>query len=161
MRAVYDLALGHIRASRLTDAELIYSPSQIALAAFSLAAPEIALEWSASKISSDFPPPSLLSTQSLAGITERIQLLITSVGHPPNVDSVREVDRRLKLCKNPEKVVGSQAYLAKKAELEKQAEDRRTKKAVEVNQAMADGDPFGIVLADRPVGLVDYDDDDD
>jgi cyclin H len=57
---------------------------------------------------------------------------------------VREVDRRLKLCKNPEKVVGSKAYLARKAEDERKAEEKRSKKAMDVQE---DADPFGEKLA--------------
>ena len=58
---------------------------------------------------------------------------------------VREVDRRLKLCKNPEKVVGSSAYLAKKAEEERQATKKRTRKADETRNATGE-DPFGSEL---------------
>lgn len=160
IQSIYDTALNHIRASRLTDAEFIYTPSQIALAALSLASPHVASAWSMSKIQPN-PPSSLLSEATLPTITEAIKTLITSAGFPPNVESVREVDRRLKLCKNPEKVVGSSAYLARKAEEEKKAEQKRNKKAGEVHQAMVDGDPFGNELEGRRPGLVDYDDDDD
>jgi len=75
--------------------------------------------------------------------------LITQSGHPPDVESVRTVDRRLKLCKNPEKVVGSKAYLARKAEEEKKAEEKRNRKADEVRKAMEDGDPFGEELSGK------------
>ncbi|KAF8973886.1 cyclin-like protein [Flammula alnicola] len=148
---LYDAALNHVRASRLTDAELIYTPSQIALAAFSLILPEIASRWVATKQSAEF--------SSLPKFIEDIKVMITSHGHPPNVESVREVDRRLKLCKNPEKVVGSKAYIARKQEEERLAEEKRNKKA-ELQKGMDDEDPFGNVLAQKR-GLVDYDDDDD
>lgn len=81
-------------------------------------------------------------------------------GHSPDIEAVREVDRRLKLCKNPEKVVGSQAYLAKMAEEEKKAENKRQKKVDELHRAMTDDDPFGNELVARP-GLVNYEDEDD
>ncbi|KAF8078470.1 cyclin-like protein [Lyophyllum atratum] len=159
-RPIYESALTHLRASRLTDAELIYTPSQIALAAISLSAPELASQWSVSKMRSDVSL-SPLSTEQLPGVTETIKALITSAGHPPSVEAVREVDRRLKLCKNPEKIVGSQAYLVKKAEEEKKAEAKRSRKAIDTNQAMTDGDPFGNELGNARLGLVDYDDDED
>lgn len=73
---------------------------------------------------------------------------------------MREVDRRLKLCKNPEKVVGSKAFLARKAEEEKKAEDKRNRKAEEARRAMEDGDPFGEELGEGKDGIVDDDDDD-
>ncbi|KAF5377673.1 hypothetical protein D9615_005275 [Tricholomella constricta] len=159
-KPIYESALAHVRASRLTDAELVYTPSQIALAALSLAAPEVASQWSLSKSPSE-PSSSLLSSETLHAVVETIKSLITSAGHPPHVEAVREVDRRLKLCKNPEKIVGSHAYLAKKAEEEKKAEAKRNKKASETSQAMKDGDPFGNELIKAPIGLVDYDDEDD
>jgi cyclin H len=74
----------------------------------------------------------------------------------PGVEMVREVDRRLKLCKNPEKVVGSSAYLAKKAEEERLTAEKRTKKADETRPIGAE-DPFGSEL----VATLDDDDDDD
>ncbi|KAF8203696.1 cyclin-like protein [Pholiota molesta] len=122
---VYDTALNNVRASRLTDAELIYTPSQIALAAISLVVPEITFQWVAMK--------QLTGSTSLA--------------------------IRLKLCKNPEKVVGSRAYLARKKEEERIAKEKRSKKA-ELQKGIDEQDPFGNPLAQKR-GLVDYDDDDD
>jgi len=156
-KPLYEAALGHIRASRLTDAELIYTPSQIALAAFSLVAPNLAQQWLTTKTSSE---SSSLSLNNLLSLAEKIKLLITLHGHSPDIEAVREVDRRLKLCKNPEKVVGSQAYLAKMADEEKKAENKRQKKADELHRTMTDGDPFGNELVARP-GLVNYEDEDD
>jgi cyclin H len=137
----YDIAMTHVRASRLTDAELIYTPSQIALACMSLSSPGFASQWSASKIS--------VSANTLQPTIETIKSLIKRSGCPPDVESVRTVDRRLKLCKNPEKVVGSKAYLAKKADEEKQAEEKRSRKADEIRKAMENGDPFGEELSGR------------
>lgn len=127
----------------------MYTPSQIALASLSMASPDLASEWVASKFPADSPSlPGLLSTLA------SIRVLIESSA-VPNVEAVRAVDLRLKLCKNPEKVVGSKAYLAKKAEDERKAEEKRNKKAAE---AAIEGDPFGDELAGR---VVDDDDDDD
>ncbi|KAG6842540.1 hypothetical protein C0991_000066 [Blastosporella zonata] len=155
-RSLYESALTHVRASRLTDAELIYTPSQIALAALSLAAPGLASQWSSSKLQSNSNSPAL-TVDTLSTLAGAVESVITSLGHPPDLEAVREVDRRLKLCKNPEKIVGSHAYLAKKAEEEKKAEEKRSKKA---SEAMVDAsDPFQ--LSDTGArGLVDYDDDD-
>ncbi|KAK7463733.1 hypothetical protein VKT23_005670 [Stygiomarasmius scandens] len=157
--SVYDTALSHVRASRLTDAEFIYTPSQIALAAFSLAAPDVAQQWLESKQAvTEAPtkiPPGILES------IEALKKLIADAGQP-ETEAVREVDRRLRLCKNPEKVVGSKAYLARKAEEEKKAEDKRNRKAMEVEKAAAEGtDPFGDELERPKPSLVDYDDDDD
>lgn len=154
---IYDTAMMHVRASRLTDAELIYSPSQIALACMSLASLAIASQWSASKISG--------STDTLQPTIEKIKSLITQSGYIPDVESVRTVDRRLKLCKNPEKVVGSKAYLAKKAEEERKADAKRSRKADEIRKAMENGDPFGDELSgkekeEKIKEIVEEDDDD-
>lgn len=154
---IYDTAVKHVRASRLTDAELIYTPSQIALASLSLASPSFASQWSDSKIS--------LSTDTLSTMIESVKTLISQSGNAPGVESVRDIDRRLKLCKNPEKVEGSKAYLAKKAADEKKAEDKRNKKADEVRKAMEDGDPFGEELTgkekeEKIKEIVEEDDDD-
>jgi len=91
--------------------------------------------------------------------------MITQFGHPPDVESVRTVDRRLKLCKNPEKVVGTKAYLAKKAEEERKAEKKRNRKADEVRKAIENGDPFGEELSGKEkeemIKEIVEDDDDD
>ena len=159
--SVYDEALGHVRASRLTDAEFIYTPSQIALAVLSLVAPEAATTWAEAKVSAN-GADTKLSTAAITSTVEAIQSLILSSGQIPDVESVREVDRRLRICKNPEKVPGTKAYIAKRAEEERLAEEKRARK-IEVSQNAAVEDPFGEELksgAQLP-GLVDYDDDDD
>jgi cyclin H len=138
---VYDIALNHVRASRLTDAELIYTPSQIALACLSLASPDLATEWAKAKLPVDSPAYTILQS-----IVEAIKSLVILSSLPPDVESVRAVDRRLKLCKNPEKVVGSNVYLAKKAEEEKKAMEKMMRKAEKAKKAMEEGDPFGDVL---------------
>lgn len=149
----YETALNHVRDSRLTDAELIYTPSQIALAAFSLSLPAVAEQWVATKMPFDF--------SNLSPVIEDIKRLITSQGHTPDVESVREVDRRLRICKNPEKVVGSKAYLARKLEDERLAEEKRSKKAAEMQEGANNNDPFGNELSKTRQLLVDYDDDDE
>lgn len=166
--SIYDSALIHVRAARLTDAEFIYTPSQIALACISLTAPDLAKKWLESKENMPVPenrtdiPPRPSATTLFASI-EAIKSIITNAGKVPDVEAVREVDRRLRTCKNPEKVVGTKAYLARKAKAEKKAEEKKNKKA-EIQKATgaADTDPFGDPLSE-PVkpGLVDYDDDDD
>jgi cyclin H len=145
LQRIHDTAMQHIRTSRLTDVELIYPPSQIALACLSLAHPEIAAFWARSKD----------ADVALEGI-ESIKRTITRDGGVPSVDLVREIDRRLKICKNPEKVVGSKAYLAKRAREEKEAELKRTKKAESVRKAAEQGNPFGEEL----VAQANLDDDD-
>ena len=97
---------------------------------------------------------------NLSQVIDDIKSLITSQGQTPDVESVREVDRRLRTCKNPEKVIGSKAYLARKLEEERVAEEKRNKKTAEM-QGANNGDPFGNELSKTRQLLVDYDDDDD
>lgn len=145
---IYEIALKHVRASRFTDAELIYSPSQIALSALSLASPVLGQQWWEAKVSQD----SAMAEEQHKVLTETssaISNLITQDGQPPDVEAVREVDRRLRLCKNPEKVVGSKAYLARQAEEERRAEEKRTRKVQDIRNAIEEGDPFGSELAEE------------
>ncbi|KAI0257570.1 cyclin-like protein [Lactifluus subvellereus] len=145
LQQIYDTALQHIRISRLTDVELTYPPSQVALACLSLAHPEIAASWARSK-----------NADTALEAIRTIKRMITQDGDIPSVEVVREIDLRLKLCKNPEKVVGSKAYLAKKAKEEREAELKRMRKAETVRKAVEQGDPFGEELAGR--GNLDDDD---
>jgi len=132
----------------------------------SLAAPDLTSKWLESKENmpipearSDIPPRP--SSTAISTSLEAITNMITSCAKVPHVEAVREVDKRLKLCKNPEKVVGTKAYLARKAEAEKKAEEKRNKKVE--GQKATDKDPFGEELVEpaAKLGLVDYDDDDD
>lgn len=144
----------------MTDAELLFTPSQIALSALSLVAPDIASQWSKLKVHQEHVDTRLASN-TFKNVIEEVKHIITTQGHGPDVESVREVDRRLKICKNPEKVAGSKAYQAKKQEEERKAEEKRNKKAADATRLMYEGDPFGIELDETRRGLVDYDDDDD
>ena len=148
--ALYDDALKHVRASRLTDAELIYAPAQIALAAFALASPALAEKWAVTK------GHGLL----MGDVIPRIQEMIVREGVGPDVEVVREVDRRLRICKNPEKVKGSKAWLKKEKEAEEGAREKRARKAEEARRAMEADDPFGGHL-DGAQGEKQIDDDDD
>ncbi|KAF8559219.1 cyclin-like protein [Imleria badia] len=157
-RDVYEKALKYVRDSRFTDAELIYAPSQIALAALSLASPLLAQRWLDSKSSG----ADETSSETLDSAVNAIKDLIMHTGHPPDVEAVREVDRRLKLCKNPEKVVGSKAYLGRKAEEERKAEAKRNKKAQDIRRALEGDDPFGNALNEgQPQQRMEELDDDD
>ena len=93
-------------------------------------------------------------------VLEPIKALILRDGSPPDVEAVREVDRRLRLCKNPEKIPGTNAYNKKQQELERKADEKRRRKAEAARIAMEEGDPFGSVLAKKAVAA-DMDDDDD
>jgi len=136
IKTAYKGALPHVHASRLTDAELIYTPSQIALACLYLSDEALAREWAHAK-----------SEEAAMSIVEAIVVMIQRDGSAPDVEVVRDIDRRLKICKNPEKVVGSRAYIKRQAEEEAAAAAKRAKKAQEVRWAMDANNPFGDDLA--------------
>jgi cyclin H len=136
-----------MRESRLTDAEMLYTPSQIALASFALASRELAERWAMSKG----------ATNALA-VVDSIAEMIQKHGNGPDVEAVREVDRRLRLCKNPEKVKGSKAYNAKIAEGEMKAREKRERKGM---RQSSEGDPFGETLSSRASMEAESLDDDD
>ena len=96
---------------------------------------------------------------SILGVASIISAIIEQNGVGPDVEQVREVDKRLRLCKNPEKVVGSKAYLAKKAEEEAKAKEKRTKKAEDIKRAIEEGDLFGQELGPAEAELDDDDND--
>ena len=149
LQDVYRNSAKHVRASRLTDAELIYAPSQIALASLSMVNPNLALAWAQSKGSSAILP-----------VIGEIKSMINTDGQAPDVERVREVDRRLRICKNPEKIVGSKAYLAKKAAEEAKEQEKRMKKAEEIRRNMDSGNPFGDELGSGDGDDPNLDDDD-
>jgi Cyclin C-terminal domain len=88
--------------SRFTDAEFIYAPSQIALAAFYLASEELAEQWARAKD---------LGQSGLNVIKEAATMInqASEQGIGVDLEQVREVDKRLRLCKNPEKIPGTKA----------------------------------------------------
>ncbi|KAG8856956.1 hypothetical protein FRB96_006219 [Tulasnella sp. 330] len=132
----YQAALTLVRSSRLTDAELIYTPSQIALSCFHATSRTLAEQWIDAKSLSNGG-----QNGALIRILEDIQQMIETESTPPDVELVRGIDKRLKHCTNPEKVKGSSAYLAKQADVEAEASRKRAKKAEEVRLA-AERDPF-------------------
>ncbi|KAA1117486.1 hypothetical protein PGT21_008953 [Puccinia graminis f. sp. tritici] len=101
-----------LRTGRLTDAELLWTPSQIACAAWWVADRMVTKAWLKAKAdrlqpssnqSSTYIPSSLgfdPLTQYLQTLSE---LLIQAQRKPIDKDRVTAVDRRLRFCRNPEK----------------------------------------------------------
>ncbi|KAF8509761.1 cyclin-like protein [Hysterangium stoloniferum] len=149
---IFSDVITQVRSSRLTDAELIYTPSQIALACLASSSSAAAQSWAHSKgVSSIFD-----------SVIPSIQDLIAQSGIPPEVGVVKGIDKRLRICKNPEKVKGSKAWERREKEREERARIKREKKAEETRKAM-EADPFGGELVDGNVisGGMPLDDDDD
>jgi cyclin H len=117
---IYAKAKPHLRASRLTDLEFIYSPSQIALACFRMIDPSIVETWLGIKVTKLSSSSALVETeaakkeegerlgdqkeQGVLKMLQAIEIVIREV-EKNGVDraKVTEVDKRLKWAHNPEK----------------------------------------------------------
>ena len=108
VRAVAD-AQPYIASSRQTDLELLYAPSQIALACLSLAAPSLVATYLKAK------HPGLegqLERDRLQQIIQDVgREIVRSQGESVDMTRVKEIDRRLRTCSNPEKIPGSALYV--------------------------------------------------
>ncbi|KAG8742917.1 hypothetical protein FRC12_015197 [Ceratobasidium sp. 428] len=124
-KRVHATALSHMRAARLTDAELIYTPSQIAIACVYLADSRMAETYLGSQGSGNM----LNTVQEAAGMIERD-------GKGADVALVKDIDRRLKLCKNPERVPGTKLYEARQAKVDAAAEKKRSLKAASTQESL-------------------------
>jgi cyclin H len=143
-----------MRAARLTDAELIYTPSQIAVACVYLADAQMAETYLSSKGSGNV----LTTAQEIAELIQRD-------GKGADVGLVKDIDRRLKLCKNPERVPGTKLYVwgwgtkrerltslarfeARQAKADATAEKKRSLKAASTQESLKSQDElFGPSIA--------------
>ncbi|KAF8314207.1 cyclin-like protein [Clavulina sp. PMI_390] len=136
IHAAYMAAIATVRQARLTDVELLYTPSQIALACWHLAAPGLAEQWARAKFE-----------EAVIPLLGEIKDAIAREGGVPDVERVRDIDKRLKICKNPEKVEGTKAYARKQAAEEAALEEKREKKLADARRNQPK-DPFGSELID-------------
>lgn len=124
-----------MRKSRLTDCEFIYTPSQIALAAFHAHSEELAKNWAASKGADE---------SVISNLCKEIGSIVEREAKTIDVEAVREVDRRLRTCKNPEKTAGSVVFESKRAAEDQRVSERNNEKLARERQAMQEEeDPFG------------------
>jgi len=97
----------------LTDLEFTHSPSQIALACFRLSSPiliDAFLEWKYRSYDGE----GLLygvERDELLEIIRDIEGVITGARGEVDKTKVKEIDKRLKGCSNPEKVPGTALYV--------------------------------------------------
>lgn len=117
------VALETLSLSRLTDAEFIYTPAQIALACFRVSNRSLVdefLDWRYDMFESNLPPkpagedeestprlPYGMAKDRLVQILQDIEVMIKEGSRAVDVKKVKEVDKRLKLCTNPEKIPGT------------------------------------------------------
>lgn len=86
----------------------------------------------------------------MGNICKEIASLVEREAKAIDVEAVREVDRRLRTCKNPEKTAGSVVYESKKAAETRRATERKDEKDANARQAMLEEeDPFGGNLQDK------------
>jgi cyclin H len=117
------VALETLSSSRLTDAEFIYTPAQIALACFRVSNRSLVddfLDWRYDTFKSNLPQkpagedgetaarlPYGMAKDRLVQILQDIEVMIKEGSGAVDVKKVKEVDKRLKLCTNPEKIPGT------------------------------------------------------
>lgn len=111
LEQVYSQGAALISASRLGDLEFFYTPSQIALAGFYAIDPNLVESWLLAK------HPSVTNDNSIDH-REVLELLKTIASEmrevkEPKTEDVREVDKRLKFCHNPEKDPNSALCVSK------------------------------------------------
>lgn len=123
-------ALEKLRAARFTDAEFLYTPAQIALAAWRMAERELVDAFleakylsgdegaeengaeadgteEASETNSSKSLPFGIEMDKLIAIVEEIQEMIGSAQTTYAIEEIKPVDKRLKRCANPAKVPGT------------------------------------------------------
>ncbi|KAK8853355.1 hypothetical protein IAR55_004059 [Kwoniella newhampshirensis] len=146
------IALAHLSSSLLTDAEFIYTPSQISLACIRLANQSLIDSFlneryaSLSKNDEDGLPYGI-ERAGLVGILEKIERMIGDGGEEMGLKKVKEVDKRLKQCTNPEKIPGTALYMKWKQEKEVSEAAAKAAKTLKAATAAADRDMvFGDII---------------
>ncbi|TNY19432.1 cyclin-like protein [Rhodotorula diobovata] len=151
-------AQAFLRAARLSPAELVYAPSQIALACMRLADREAVETWLEEKLRAgaavpregrdgggegrkeeggeggapgrEEGEPAQLAQEELLRLLDEVQAMIQEQQRSTvDKNKVREVDRRLKWARNPEKDPKSALYKKRKAEEEAAREEKERAKA--------------------------------
>ncbi|WVQ94860.1 hypothetical protein IAU59_001943 [Kwoniella sp. CBS 9459] len=176
-------ALANLSASLLTDAEFIYTPSQIGLAAWHLADARLVEDFLDHRYSTFVPsvngitdddstmiengngngsPGDTNSTSEgeemygmkkdrLLEVVSDIETMIKDGQHEVDVKKVKEVDKRLKQCSNPEKIPGTALYVKRKREKEAAEASAKAAKQQKLASSGLDGDNvFGATLSIPP-----------
>ncbi|EGG07432.1 uncharacterized protein MELLADRAFT_35564, partial [Melampsora larici-populina 98AG31] len=117
-----------LRFSRLTDAEFLWTPSQIATAVWWIIEPERITEWIKSKA----------QRLLMSYLPSLVELIKKSKSTSIDKERVTAIDRRLKFCRNPEKDPNSNLYKIKL----KQSEQEEMVKQQEKSLREKVDDPF-------------------
>ncbi|CAK9780137.1 cyclin-like protein [Cutaneotrichosporon oleaginosum] len=139
-------ALRALAASRMTDAEFLFAPAQIALACWRIADRELTDAFLEAKYdgAEEGKLPFGIAQDALLGISGDLETMIRAGEAQQDLKKVKEVDKRLKSCANPEKVPGTALYIQRKAEREAKAAEERKEKQDKIARAReADEMVFG------------------
>lgn len=143
----------------MTDAEFLYTPSQIALAAFHMADPPLAERWLGSKLAlvkdsklkkgsgddnakQEDAAVSISADNLLRDVVDPLVGLAEKGRRAVDIQAVREVDRRLKYCHNPEKDPNSSLYKKREREREEEESRKRQRKLDDAKARAGPEDPF-------------------
>lgn len=123
-----------LKSSRLTDAEFLWTPSQIATAVWWICDPEGITEWIKSKAQK-------VSQTNSISIENQVKVLMSYL--PPLVELIKKskstsidkervtaIDRRLKFCRNPEKDPNSNLYKIKLKQTEQEEMAKQQEKSL-------------------------------
>ncbi|GAA5964990.1 hypothetical protein JCM3765_004819 [Sporobolomyces pararoseus] len=137
-------AQSYLRTSRHTSAELIYSPSQIALSCLHLVSPSLVESYLSSKQSNaENKSKSTLERTKMIKLLQEIGEMITNCQkNPVAKDKVKDIDKRLKWARNPEKDPSSALYKKRKREEEEEKERKEREKAAKRPKVEDDGSVF-------------------
>ncbi|KAH9466075.1 hypothetical protein MJO29_007749 [Puccinia striiformis f. sp. tritici] len=109
---------GLLRAGRLTDLEFLWTPSQIACAAWWIVDKPIIEIWLKLKSDRLLTTPPLTLNPLINHLNSISQNLNNAKFKPIDKDRVTAVDRRLRFCRNPEKDPNSNLFKIRKAQIE-------------------------------------------
>ncbi|WWC72167.1 uncharacterized protein I206_106127 [Kwoniella pini CBS 10737] len=160
-------ALKYLSQSLLTDLEFIYTPSQISLACFHISNPKVIEDFLDFRYSSFKPntTPSLDEDQESKdennqlpyGMTkDRLLEILSDIEKVIKMDGsididmkkVKEIDKRLKNCTNPEKIPGTALYVKRKREKEVNEAANKAAKTSKAARATLDRESvFGSILS--------------
>ncbi|GAA97039.1 hypothetical protein E5Q_03714 [Mixia osmundae IAM 14324] len=135
-----------VKASRLTDLEFVFPPSQIALLALWQADTELAEQWLQSKLDRLQPHQGQLKEMSALGnvLTTAQELLASQSAQctAATTEVVRTIDKRLRLCTNPAKDPNSAISKKRQAQVEAEQLEKKRAKAETHAAKVEEEDPF-------------------
>ncbi|ORX39396.1 putative cyclin-dependent protein kinase regulator [Kockovaella imperatae] len=140
-------ALTFLSASRLTDAEFIFTPSQISLAALRLADRGLVDEYLEWKYEENGETTFGLTKGRLVEILVELEAMIETGKTELDRKTVKDIDKRLKQCSNPAKIPGTALYIQRKEEQAKEVAAQKAEKTLKLKEGMSDRDMvFGDVI---------------